>query len=105
MNHPFHLQTVASVSSASRPVVLAAKDSARPVQRARSSKSIAAEQTSPAKGRTADLRVQKQVANENEQQSSVDRSIDEGSEEADERLRLWAMCVHGRGAVLQRYMQ
>lgn len=73
MNHPLHLQIVASVSSTSRPVVLAAKDPARPVQRVRSSKGIAAEQTSPSKGRTADLRAQKQAANENDQQISVDR--------------------------------
>lgn len=73
MNHPVHLQTVASVSSSSRSVVLAAKDPARPVQRVRSSKSIAAEQTSPSKGRRADLRVQKQAANEIDQQISVDR--------------------------------
>lgn len=30
---------------------------------------------------------------------------EEETEEVDERLKVWAMCVHGRGAVLQRYMQ
>ncbi len=53
--------------------MLAAKDSARPVQRVRSSKGNAAEQTSPSKGRTADLRVQKQATNESDQQIPVDR--------------------------------
>lgn len=68
---PIHLQTMAS---ASRPLVVIAKDTARPLPRVRSSKGIAPEQSSPALGRTADLaRAQKQAASDAETSSSMDR--------------------------------
>jgi hypothetical protein len=68
---PVHLQTVAS---ASRPLVVIAKDTARPLPRVRSSKGIAPEQSSPALGRTTDLaRAQKQAASDADTSSSMDR--------------------------------
>lgn len=68
---PIHLQTMAS---ASRPLVVIAKDTARPLPRVRSSKGIAPEQSSPALGRTADLaRAQKQAASDADSSSSMDR--------------------------------
>ena len=68
---PNHLQTMAS---ASRPLVVIAKDTARPLPRVRSSKGIAPVQSSPALGRTADLaRAQKQAASDADTSSSMDR--------------------------------